>query len=325
MKHCWICDAQVADHSMHCKFCNKCVYRFDHHCLWLNTCVGAVNYKYFFRVLLYLVSMELMHFIVQLVLLIDLFTKNGGTEQRARQWLGVLTTKILLFIFLIFSGASVFMVGQLLSFHLKLRRRKLTTYQFIVSEHASNREKSRKEGDLQQRRLDLIRHARSSKNFMQVFKLQCGGLCRQIGLETFDPLYENHKKKQDEKDKDLEEQRQPKAVTNNDDDDDDDSGLLFADKVKEDSLLKTYKNPLESAVNSNGNSNHNYSNINGAHHQNTQHQDDQPHEQKPQPTSSSSSAGLVDDDDGNDDKDITTNIPHNSTTTSTEDFESTSR
>lgn len=33
MKHCWICDVTVADHSMHCKFCNKCVYHYDHHCM----------------------------------------------------------------------------------------------------------------------------------------------------------------------------------------------------------------------------------------------------------------------------------------------------
>lgn len=33
MKQCWICDTQVAKHSMHCKFCNKCVYKFDHHCM----------------------------------------------------------------------------------------------------------------------------------------------------------------------------------------------------------------------------------------------------------------------------------------------------
>ena len=33
MKQCWICDTQVAEHSMHCKFCNKCVYHFDHHCV----------------------------------------------------------------------------------------------------------------------------------------------------------------------------------------------------------------------------------------------------------------------------------------------------
>jgi hypothetical protein len=33
MKQCWICDTQVAEHSMHCKFCNKCVSHFDHHCM----------------------------------------------------------------------------------------------------------------------------------------------------------------------------------------------------------------------------------------------------------------------------------------------------
>ena len=35
-KQCWICDTQVAHHSMHCKYCNKCVSHFDHHCLCKN-------------------------------------------------------------------------------------------------------------------------------------------------------------------------------------------------------------------------------------------------------------------------------------------------
>jgi len=43
MKHCWICDVAVAEHSMHCKFCNKCVYHFDHHCIWLNTVRGVCS------------------------------------------------------------------------------------------------------------------------------------------------------------------------------------------------------------------------------------------------------------------------------------------
>lgn len=33
LKHCWICETQVAEHAMHCKFCNKCIGGFDHHCL----------------------------------------------------------------------------------------------------------------------------------------------------------------------------------------------------------------------------------------------------------------------------------------------------
>ena len=33
LKHCWICETQVAEHAMHCKFCNKCVGNFDHHCM----------------------------------------------------------------------------------------------------------------------------------------------------------------------------------------------------------------------------------------------------------------------------------------------------
>lgn len=33
LKHCWICETQVAENAMHCKFCNKCVGNFDHHCM----------------------------------------------------------------------------------------------------------------------------------------------------------------------------------------------------------------------------------------------------------------------------------------------------
>lgn len=44
MKQCWICDTQVAEHSMHCKFCNKCVYHFDHHCM----CKYQENYIWTF-------------------------------------------------------------------------------------------------------------------------------------------------------------------------------------------------------------------------------------------------------------------------------------
>lgn len=42
MKQCWICDIQVAEHSMHCKFCNKCVYHFDHHCMCTSYFISCV-------------------------------------------------------------------------------------------------------------------------------------------------------------------------------------------------------------------------------------------------------------------------------------------
>ncbi|ACI65187.1 predicted protein [Phaeodactylum tricornutum CCAP 1055/1] len=190
MKQCWICDTQVSTHAMHCKFCNKCVGRFDHHCMWLNTCIGEANYLYFFRTMVFVFVMEVYHLIVQLGLLIDSFT-DGATNQRATDWFQTGTdipVHVLLILFILFNLLSLFLITQLLHFHIGLRRKQLTTYQFIVEDHKGRRERAKREGQLDSNRIVAVTEAQENGQTCTAWKLQLGGLCRQAGCTQCDPL-----------------------------------------------------------------------------------------------------------------------------------------
>jgi ribosomal protein L35AE/L33A len=190
MKQCWICDTQVSTHAMHCKFCNKCVGRFDHHCMWLNTCIGEANYLYFFRTMVFVFVMEVYHLIVQLGLLIDSFT-DGATNQRATDWFQNGTdipVHVLLIFFILFNLLSLFLITQLLHFHIGLRRKQLTTYQFIVEDHKGRRERAKREGQLDSNRIVAVTEAQENGQTCTAWKLQLGGLCRQAGCTQCDPL-----------------------------------------------------------------------------------------------------------------------------------------
>lgn len=58
---CEVCEAYVNDHSKHCGSCNRCVNNFDHHCRWLNNCIGAANYQFFFRLIVAVLLMTIVH------------------------------------------------------------------------------------------------------------------------------------------------------------------------------------------------------------------------------------------------------------------------
>lgn len=185
LKQCWICDTQVAEHSMHCKFCNKCVYHFDHHCMWLNTCIGKNNYRYFFRTMLSLFVLEMYHFAIQLFLIIDLFL-DGPTQRRAYFHSSAMAA-ILIF-FALFNVLSLFSIGQLILFHFNLQRKRLSTYQYIVEDHKRKRTLMRRLGDLENQRIVKITQLEQSNQTVTACVLKCGGVFRSMGCSLLDPL-----------------------------------------------------------------------------------------------------------------------------------------
>jgi DHHC palmitoyltransferase len=156
----------------------------------LNTCVGKANYQQFFRTMLSLFFMELVHFVIQLALLIDIFS-NGSTKQLADEWLGMGYQAILsvLAFFLAFNALSMFLLGQLIMLHTSLQRKKLTTYEFIVIDSKRKRELAKLKGDLERQRRNELDYASQNKHVFRSFRLSCGGFCRnKLHCAVMDPL-----------------------------------------------------------------------------------------------------------------------------------------
>ena len=74
---CDICETHVSETAKHCGACNRCVNDFDHHCRWLNNCVGAANYKLFFRLIIVVFFITLLHNLTNIAVIYNL---NAETE-----------------------------------------------------------------------------------------------------------------------------------------------------------------------------------------------------------------------------------------------------
>lgn len=190
MKQCWLCDTQVAEPSMHCKFCDKCVKNFDHHCMWLNTCIGKENYRYFYTTMWFIFAMQITHVAVSIALVVNI--QHGGTSYaRANAWFHAgaadWVSGVLIF-FICFDGISLFLLGQLIWFHLTLQRENLTTYAYIVRESSKRREKIAQEQQVQAKRVHDMAEARRQGRSAEAWALQCGMVARLCGCRACDPL-----------------------------------------------------------------------------------------------------------------------------------------
>jgi palmitoyltransferase ZDHHC1/11 len=185
-KYCWVCETNVAQHSMHCKYCNKCVSKFDHHCQWLNTCVGEKNYPYFYKTLWFIASLLIVHGGTSVAIGIDILA-HGATELRADNWLGGSGLKILVvavcFFFFLLDMVALSLIAQLLLFHISLRRERLTTYQFILKDNQRKRDLTKVTDAKKAQRIVAIGTAKREGKTMLVYQLQCGQHCK-----TCDPL-----------------------------------------------------------------------------------------------------------------------------------------
>lgn len=122
---CTSCQTNVSKASKHCARCARCIADFDHHCKWLNTCIGGRNYRYFVTLL---VTLEA----TQLVLIV--FAVSTVTDKIDQSVTGLDIVKLVLMVSVAGLAAIVaFVTSQLILFHLWLRYKGWTTYDYIKS------------------------------------------------------------------------------------------------------------------------------------------------------------------------------------------------
>lgn len=168
---------------------------YPRHFTGLNTCIGKRNYSYFYRTMLALFSMLSLHFILSLALIISSYNDNAATELRIQNWgsdsLQDPTRAIhaILIFFLLFDVVSLFLVGQLIWFHVGLQKEGLSTYEYIVRDHERKREQARLDAELSTLRVRRINKAKHEGNQVLATRLAIGGYCRKtLGCAACDPM-----------------------------------------------------------------------------------------------------------------------------------------
>lgn len=179
-KYCWVDQTQVYATSMHCRYCDKCVQKFDHHCMWLNTCIGERNYGYFFKTICLLFAYTAFHLASIATFLVLYFCKNPQVRKLSRGWIigmkgGERPLVIINICFTVFLLSVVSLIFQLLSFHLMLHRKQLTTYEFILEDGEKKREERKLDAKIEERRGDEIIRLNRMGNRTGIYKLKMFG------------------------------------------------------------------------------------------------------------------------------------------------------
>jgi len=119
---CTACGTNVSAEAKHCSRCDRCVSSFDHHCKWLNNCIGECNYRSFCALLASLwlcCTAQLTFALVALTQESEETVIQGSAE------------KTLLVLDAVLAGIALLGVSHLSVFHVWLRCKGLTTYEFI--------------------------------------------------------------------------------------------------------------------------------------------------------------------------------------------------
>ncbi|XP_063460207.1 palmitoyltransferase ZDHHC11-like isoform X4 [Pan paniscus] len=144
---CHLCKVTVNKKTKHCISCNKCVSGFDHHCKWINNCVGSWNYWFFFSTvasatagMLCLIAI-LLYVLVQYLVNPRVLRTDPKYEdvKNTNMWLLFLVQVQTLIVVII--GMLVFLLdllglvqlGQLLIFHIYLKAKKMTTFEYLIN------------------------------------------------------------------------------------------------------------------------------------------------------------------------------------------------
>jgi len=121
--YCSMCKIFVTERTKHCRVCGKCVHNFDHHCKWLNNCIGKFNYKKFLALVGVLELAEACLLEWELYYLLE----SNRFESSLQTTLSCLVIADVAVNSLILLGN-----GYLISVHIYLGFKKMTTYEFIM-------------------------------------------------------------------------------------------------------------------------------------------------------------------------------------------------
>lgn len=129
-KICQVCKSHVNKDSKHCRDCGRCVLHFDHHCKWLNNCIGLKNYTWFVLLITSLQGLVTSHCVSGIKLTLEVISNKDLDlvlfEGQTEWYLGLLS------FFNLLSAVVAFFNLQLLAFHLFLKLKGMTTYEYIV-------------------------------------------------------------------------------------------------------------------------------------------------------------------------------------------------
>ena len=160
--------------------------------LGLNTCVGKANYTYFFRTMVSITTMLIVHSGVQLALVLDIYLGNGMSKTKSEDWFradATIAVVVVMSVFLLLDFIALSLILQLLLFHTRLRKEGLTTYQFIVRDNRRKREQTVMENEIREQRLVAMAKATEEGRTCDKLQLCVGGYSRKyIGITCCDPL-----------------------------------------------------------------------------------------------------------------------------------------
>eukprot|EP00359_Climacostomum_virens_P010688 CAMPEP_0204911180 /NCGR_PEP_ID=MMETSP1397-20131031/9581_1 /ASSEMBLY_ACC=CAM_ASM_000891 /TAXON_ID=49980 /ORGANISM="Climacostomum Climacostomum virens, Strain Stock W-24" /LENGTH=210 /DNA_ID=CAMNT_0052081641 /DNA_START=605 /DNA_END=1237 /DNA_ORIENTATION=+ len=132
-KLCKKCETHVQSSSKHCNTCSRCVNDFDHHCKWLNNCIGKANYKAFALLLVGFIALTAVQFVTAMFSLLRVSNLQTKERESAEDLYNDLRVHY---------GACGALIGlsvvpcvftcQLGFFHIWLRWKGLTTYEYIL-------------------------------------------------------------------------------------------------------------------------------------------------------------------------------------------------
>lgn len=147
-----------------------------------------------------IIGFLVVHLSVQLALIIEMYVNtSGSTNELSQDWFGIgesatMGLAIGMGLFCLADMIALSLMLQLLSFHLRLQREGLSTYQFIVKDNQRRREERARLEDLERKRSSEMAKAVAEKRKGDYFKLKIGGsLSHKCGFRCCDPLQQAKK------------------------------------------------------------------------------------------------------------------------------------